>query len=139
MKIKKVRLSDTDAIQKALSEAYGRMENQYTPDDISRIAGKVCQPWATKKLLKGAVITHTASEALPKAYGYRKDVPAFRLGHDGKDFFFLGAFRATCWAGGSVGGTRAQFPAQAREEIVNKMLDRAGVTFFAQARDALAS
>lgn len=115
------RDADREEIDKLLDEAFGKISNRLSIQDIRDRLKKTPNPFCLR-IMSGSKMIITASESLPQAYKYSKAVAVVRLSHNGKVWLFEAAYRTVCYAGNSTGGTELLFRADVKDEIILMLL-----------------
>jgi hypothetical protein len=122
------RDADREEIDKLLDEAFGKISNRLSIQDIRDRLKNNPNPFCLR-VMSGSKMIITAYESLPKNYKYSKAVAVVELLHNGKVWLFNRAYRTVCYAGKSIGGTVFQFRSDVKDEIIYMLLEENNYSF----------
>jgi hypothetical protein len=126
-KLQILRESDQEQIQEKLNNAFGKISNSLSISDIKLAIQNSKQ--FSNRIMKYATLIIEQTESLPKAYKYSKEIGVVELVHNGKVWLFNRAYRSTCYAGQSTGGSRLILANDVKEEVINLLLKEQDIGF----------
>jgi hypothetical protein len=122
---------DNDAIDEALQESHGKIENYLSLENCKMELDNLEQgalEYIPKSFRRGITARVVAHESLPSAYRYCKDVGTANFEYSRNGWAFISSDRSKCFAGGKTGGVHITMTEEQAQKSHEKWMSENKIT-----------